>query len=189
MVNSYDPNDKICLEGEIEAPSKIGEYLHYIINFENVGSADAVNIVVKDVIDVTKFDEKTLQILDSSHPVRAKINSNIAEFIFEGINLQHGGHGNILLKIKTRDNLVVGDVVTNKADIFFDYNLPITTNLASTTFQALGIDDHRVGIRSCDLSESYQWFSFRKSKQYYSFGATVRCTGKNFADENFRRSE
>ena len=143
VVNSYDPNDKICLEGEIEAPSKIGEYLHYIINFENVGSADAVNIVIKDVIDVTKFDEKTLQILDSSHPVRAKINSNIAEFIFEGINLQHGGHGNILLKIKTRDNLVVGDVVTNKADIFFDYNLPITTNLASTTFQALGIDDHQ----------------------------------------------
>ena len=92
---------------------------------------------------VTKFDEKTLQILDSSHPVRAKINSNIAEFIFEGINLQHGGHGNILLKIKTRDNLVVGDVVTNKADIFFDYNLPITTNLASTTFQALGVDEHQ----------------------------------------------
>ncbi|WP_442787040.1 DUF7619 domain-containing protein [Flavobacterium suncheonense] len=144
VVNSFDPNDKICLEGEIEVPSKIGEYLHYIINFENIGAADAVNIVVKDVIDVTKFDEKTLQILDSSHPVQAKINGNIAEFIFEGINLQHGGHGNILLKIKTRDNLTVGDVVTNKADIFFDYNSPIATNVASTTFQLLGTNDSQV---------------------------------------------
>jgi len=148
VVNACDPNDKYCLEGEVESPVKIGEYLHYIINFENIGTADAVNVVVKDVIDTTKFDEKSLQIMNSSHPVEAKINGNVAEFVFQNINLAHngngggGGHGNILLKIKTKANLEVGDIATNKADIFFDYNAPIETNLASTVFQSLGVNEN-----------------------------------------------
>lgn len=144
VLNSYDPNDKICLEGETESPTKIGDYLHYVINFENIGTADAINVVVKDVIDMAKYDEKSLQILNSSHPVTAKISGNVAEFIFENINLARGGHGNILLKVKTKDNLVVGDVVSNKADIFFDYNAPIQTNMASTRFESLGIVDTMV---------------------------------------------
>lgn len=151
VLNSYDPNDKYCLEGEVESPVKIGDYLHYIINFENIGTADAINVVVKDVIDTAKFDEKSLQVLSSSHPVEAKISGNVAEFVFQNINLTTtgnggggGGHGNILLKIKTRANLAIGDVVTNKADIFFDYNAPIVTNLASTVFQSLSVDEHTV---------------------------------------------
>ncbi|HSD15151.1 MAG TPA: T9SS type A sorting domain-containing protein [Flavobacterium sp.] len=148
VVNAFDPNDKYCLEGEIQSPVKIGDYLHYMINFENVGTAGAVNVVVKDVIDTARFDEKSLQVLSSSHPVEAKINGNVAEFVFQNINLAHnggnggGGHGNILLKIKTRQNLVSGDVATNKADIFFDYNAAIETNLASTIFQSLGVNEN-----------------------------------------------
>lgn len=149
VINSYDPNDKYCLEGEVESPVKIGEYLHYTINFENVGTADAVNVVVKDVIDTTKFDEKSLQIMNSSHPVEAKISGNVAEFVFQNIDLAAvgnggggGGHGNILLKIRTKTDLQVGDVATNKADIFFDYNAPIETNLASTVFQSLSVSEN-----------------------------------------------
>ncbi|MGX7668063.1 DUF7619 domain-containing protein [Flavobacterium pedocola] len=151
VVNACDPNDKICLEGDVESPSKIGDYLHYTINFENIGTADAVNVVVKDVIDTTKFDEKSLQVLNSSHPVVARIKGNIAEFIFENIHLEAagnggggGGHGNILLKIKTRSNLVAGEQVSNKANIYFDYNAPIETDFARTTFQTLGLNDHLV---------------------------------------------
>lgn len=179
VVNSYDPNDKYCLEGEVESPMKIGDYLHYIINFENIGTAEAINVVVKDVIDTAKFDEKSLQILNSSHPVEAKITGNVAEFIFQNINLAAagngggGGHGNILLKIKTRTNLTIGDVITNKADIFFDYNAPIVTNLASTVFQSLSVNeqviDHsvtvypnptndKVNVRSTNVIQSIQLF-------------------------------
>lgn len=148
VVNSYDPNDKYCLEGDVESSSKIGDYLHYTINFENIGSAEATNIIVKDVIDTTKFDEKTLQVLNSSHPVRAKIKGNVAEFIFENIQLEAagngngGGHGNILLKVRTRDALQAGDEVTNKAEIYFDYNAPIETDAARTIFQSLGTSEH-----------------------------------------------
>lgn len=143
VVGSYDPNDKQCIEGDVVAPDAIGEYLHYLIRFENTGTAPAQNIVVKDVIDEMKFDVSSLRVMNSSHPVEARIKGNVAEFIFKNIYLDTNGHGNILLKVQTKENLVVGDVVTNKADIFFDYNFPIITNNATTTFQnSLGVDEN-----------------------------------------------
>jgi len=141
VVGSYDPNDKQCVEGDIVPPLKIGEYLHYLIRFENTGNYYAENIVVKDVIDATKFDVSSLQIMSSSHPVEAKVRGNIAEFIFKNINLDSGGHGNILLKLKTKVNLTAGTTVSNKADIYFDYNHPIITNFANTTFQELSVPE------------------------------------------------
>ncbi|WP_133242646.1 T9SS type A sorting domain-containing protein [Flavobacterium psychrotolerans] len=143
VVNSYDPNDKTCLEGDVIEPSNIGEYLHYNINFENTGTADAINIVVKDVIDDTKFDISTLQLMDSSHPVSTKITGNVVEFIFEAINLPPTvsaptlSHGNVMFKIKTLPTLITGAVVENTANIYFDFNFPITTNTASSTFATL----------------------------------------------------
>lgn len=137
VVNSWDPNDKNCLEGAIVALSKIGEYLHYTINFENVGNADATNIVVKDLIDTAKFEVNSLQIVDSSHAMISRIEGNKVEFIFENINLGTNQHGNVTFKIRTKSTLVEGNTVTNKANIYFDYNLPILTNIASTTFQTL----------------------------------------------------
>lgn len=150
VVGSYDPNDKQCVEGDIVSPVKIGDYLHYLIRFENTGNFYAENIVVKDVIDASKFDVSSLQIMSSSHPVEAKVKGNIAEFIFQDIYLDSGGHGNILLKLKTIATLPVGTTVSNKADIFFDYNHPIVTNMANTTFEALSIpekeQDHSVSV-------------------------------------------
>ena len=53
VVGSYDPNDKTCLEGTTISPTKIGDYLHYLIRFQNSGTAPATNIVVKDMIAVS----------------------------------------------------------------------------------------------------------------------------------------
>jgi len=142
VVGSFDPNDIICLEGESEAPSAIGNYLHYIVNFENTGTAPAENVVVKVEIDATKYDVPSLQILNGSHPVEARINNNVAEFIFKNIDLETNGHGNILLKVKSKSSLNVGETVTKKANIFFDYNFPILTNEANTTFQDLAVEEH-----------------------------------------------
>jgi hypothetical protein len=76
-------------------------------------------------------------VLNSSAAVTTKITNNKAEFIFQNINLDSGGHGNILIKIKSKNTLVQGNTVTKKANIYFDYNFPITTNDASTIFQTL----------------------------------------------------
>ena len=141
VVGSYDPNDIICLEGDVVSPSEIGNYLHYVINFENTGTAEAENIVVREVIDTTQFDVNSLQILNSSAAMTAKLTGNVAEFIFQSINLDSGGHGNILIKVKSRDNLVEGSTVSKKANIYFDYNFPVETLPENTVFQSLSNPD------------------------------------------------
>ena len=137
VVGSFDPNDITCIEGEVVDPSYIGEYLHYVINFENTGTAPAENVVVKLEINPSDFDINSLRILESSHGSSIKITNNILEIIFQTIMLETGGHGNVLLKVRSKDNLTINDMVTNNAKIYFDYNFPILTNDANTVFQTL----------------------------------------------------
>ncbi|RZJ25124.1 MAG: T9SS type A sorting domain-containing protein, partial [Flavobacterium sp.] len=144
VVNALDPNAKTCIEGNVVSSQLIGDYLHYNIEFENLGTADAINVVVKDEIDPELFDINSLQVLYSSHEMRASIRGNTVEFAFENINLAAasgnppvGGHGNVLFKIKTLPGLSIGDEVRNKANIYFDYNAAVETNMARTTFQML----------------------------------------------------
>jgi len=148
VVNSYDPNDKTCLEGKTIAPSEVGKYVHYMIRFENTGSANAVNIVVKDVIDTTKYDVSTLIPLHGSHSYVARVrDTNIVEFIFENINLPFDNANNdgyVAFKIKTQPTLVVNDTFENNAEIYFDYNAPIITNVAQTIVAILGLADYQL---------------------------------------------
>ncbi|WP_329805521.1 T9SS type A sorting domain-containing protein [Flavobacterium facile] len=150
VVGAYDPNNIICMEGNVVSPSLIGEYLHYAINFENTGNYEAENIVVKTEINPAQFDVNSLRMLNTSHNAYVRINNNIVEFVFENITLESGGHGNILLKVKSKGNLTNGAIVKKRADIFFDYNAPIDTGFENTVFQALSnssfIKDNSVSI-------------------------------------------
>lgn len=144
VVNSYDPNDITCIEGEVVDPSTIGSYLHYIVNFENLGSAEAENVVVRIEVDPELYDINSLQLIETSHVSNSRVTGNVIEFIFENIDLEAaqgnppvGGHGNVLFKIRSNSGLETGDSVTKMADIFFDYNFPIQTNNAETVFQSL----------------------------------------------------
>ena len=141
VVNSFDPNDKICLEGTAIQPTSVGEYVHYRIRFENTGTANAQNIVVKDLIDTAKFDVSTLVPIDGSHDFVTRIsNTNQVEFIFENIQLPFddaNNDGYVVFKIKTNPNLVLGDTFSNTASIYFDYNFPIVTTTYTTTIAAL----------------------------------------------------
>jgi hypothetical protein len=145
VVGSFDPNDKTCLEGDVLTPELIGEYVHYLIRFENTGNYAAQNIVVKDLIDLSKFDISTLVPTKASHEFMTKISDgNKVEFIFENINLPFDdatNDGYIAFKIKTLPTLVTGDSFTNEANIYFDYNFPILTNKATSTFKTLGTQD------------------------------------------------
>lgn len=136
VLNSYDPNNKICLQGDTIELDTVGEYVHYIIRFENIGNANANNVVIKDIINTQDYKMETLQTYKSSHNYTTKIsNYNEVEFIFENIDLPFDNENNdgyILYKIKTKDNLIVGDLIENNAEIYFDYNFPIITNVAST---------------------------------------------------------
>jgi len=147
VIGSFDPNDIICLEGENVAPVEIGNYLHYMVNFENTGTAAAENIVVRLEINPEEFDINSLQVMNASHPAFAEVRNNTVEFRFASINLAPtagdppvSGHGNILFKMKTKATLETGDLVKNRANIFFDYNFPIVTNDAETVFEVLSTD-------------------------------------------------
>ncbi len=148
VVGSYDPNDKTCLEGTTIAPTEVGNYVHYVIRFENTGTFPAENIVVKDMIDLDKFDLATLIPLKGSHDFYTRINGNKVEFIFENINLDFNdatNDGYVVFKIKTLPSLVLGDTFTNNANIYFDYNFPITTNTYTTTVATLSTQDFDFG--------------------------------------------
>lgn len=151
VVGSYDPNDITCLEGDIVSPDKIGEYLHYNIRFENTGTAPATFVVVRDDINEAQYDLGSLQILNSSHDMYTRINGNRVEFIFDNINLAPEEIGNVLFKIKSLETLNTGDDVAQQAEIYFDYNFPIITNIAQTSYQALSINEF-------DLNDSVEIF-------------------------------
>lgn len=145
VVNSFDPNDKTCLEGSVVSTALIGQYVHYVVRFENTGTFFAQNVVVKDEIDISKFDLNSLIVLSTSHQQWTRINGNKVEFIFENIQLpfppSEERHGYIAFKIKLKNNLTVGDTFSNFASIYFDYNFPIITEPATTTIEALSNPD------------------------------------------------
>lgn len=136
VVNSFDPNDKNCLQGAEVTTDVVGKYVDYMIRFENTGTANAINVVVKDEIDITTLDPSTLIVTNASHSVATRFtNANTVEFIFENINLPFDDASNdgfVTFKIKTLPTLEIDDTFENKAEIYFDFNFPIETNNSIT---------------------------------------------------------
>ncbi|HYD90741.1 MAG TPA: T9SS C-terminal target domain-containing protein, partial [Flavobacterium sp.] len=146
VVGSFDPNDKTCLEGDNITVDMVGEYVTYLIRFENTGDYYAENIVVVDMIDLEKFEISTLTPLQSSHEYVTRITEgNKVEFIFENIMLpgmpSEDRHGYVAFKIKTKETLQLDDSFSNTAAIYFDFNHPIITNEAVTTVTILNTAD------------------------------------------------
>ncbi|WP_343329454.1 DUF7619 domain-containing protein [Polaribacter staleyi] len=139
IVNAYDPNDVVCFEGDKISTAQVPNDLTYRIRFQNTGTASAINIVVKDIID-TDLDMATFTPIAASHSYRTAIsNTNKVEFIFENIQLadstsnEPASHGWIFYKIKPKNTAVIGDAFDTTANIYFDYNAPVITNTFNTT--------------------------------------------------------
>nr|WP_314495570.1 T9SS type A sorting domain-containing protein [uncultured Chryseobacterium sp.] len=136
-VGAYDPNDIQVLEGPQILLSQKDDFLHYVIRFQNTGNYHAQRVRVKNILD-DQLDWSTLTLESYSHPNRAVItNSNNVEFIFDAIYLpgtddEPNSHGYIAYKIKPKSNVVTGDIFSNSAEIFFDYNPAIVTNTVNT---------------------------------------------------------
>lgn len=173
VVNSYDPNDKQVLQGDVIDISEVNEYLHYLIRFQNTGTASAINVKLKDILDST-VDWNTLQMINASHNYRTKItDGNKLEFIFDNINLPHeaadtaGSHGFIAYKVKPRANTQVGDfIIGNEVRIYFDYNLPIITNAVSTEVTE-ETPPPPIGLQELDLNKSITVYPNPAEKEIY----------------------
>ena len=147
VINSFDPNDKICLAGEHILPYEQAPLLIYRIRFENTGTADAINIVVKDFLDPEKFQINSLKPLTSSHDYELRVVGEEAQFIFSEINLPSADEmndGYLFFEIKPQEELRLGDTISNTAGIYFDFNFPILTDPAETIIS----DDDDTGFGS-----------------------------------------
>ncbi len=136
-------NTILCLEGDAVEPTEIGDYLNYVINFENTGTEDAPFVALRSAIDPVSFDINSVQVINSSAPVTVKLTDNVLEFVFDNATLQPGAQGNVMFRIKSNANLEPGDTVSFSSDVYFDFNNLVTTNIANTTFTSmpLSVDD------------------------------------------------
>jgi uncharacterized repeat protein (TIGR01451 family) len=142
IVGSYDPNDKQESHGGriVHAAFTSNDYLTYTIQFENTGTAEAINIRVEDVLDA-QLDETSLRMVSASNPyVLDRVGSNLT-WRFDGVNLPPSspasttiGHGYITFQIKPKAGYAIGDVIPNSANIYFDFNPAIVTNVCTTEF-------------------------------------------------------
>ncbi len=54
ILGSHDPNDKTCLQGQYFHPDSVGNFIDFLIRFENTGNYAAEKVEVKDTIDDRK---------------------------------------------------------------------------------------------------------------------------------------
>jgi len=143
VVGSIDPNDKAVSRAVI-GTAQLDQYLYYTVRFQNTGTYAAGQVVIRDMLSAN-LDVASLQVVSSSHPVRARMDDTArkAEFIFENIDLsdaasnESASHGYVTYRIKPKSSLIAGDVISNNAGIYFDYNNPVMTNTVTTTVTAL----------------------------------------------------
>ena len=117
--------------------------LYYTIKFQNVGNAPAVNVKVKNLLDVS-LDVSSLKVVGSSFPVITNIDGNgLATFMFNHIMLadsthdEPNSHGFVTYKINLKPSLVAGTQIHNSAAIYFDYNAAVLTNTVLNTLQTV----------------------------------------------------
>lgn len=140
-VTAIDPNDKHVSALSITPDDVITqEKLAYTINFQNTGTAPAVNIVIKDSLDAD-WDLSTFEMIGATHPFTLTITEEVAMWTFANIMLpdsstdEPASHGSIHYRMAPKNSLVLGDQLTNRADIYFDYNAPVLTNNTVTTVE------------------------------------------------------
>lgn len=142
---SCDPNDKIVYPRGIDPAGNIDpdQTLTYTINFQNTGTEYAYNIFLDDTLD-SNLDLSTFRVLSSSHYMYLSWPApNIVRFQYDNIYLpdstmdEPNSHGYVIYSIDPLPGLTIGTEITNSADIFFDYNLPVKTNTVINTIADL----------------------------------------------------
>jgi hypothetical protein len=160
ITGSYDPNDIQVDRPEI-SPEELadGVDLTYLIRFQNTGTDTAFTVRVDNPVPVNA-DFDTFDFIAASHTVQISYAAATSKFSFLFNNIllpdsntnEPESHGYILYRMKPRSTLVLGDSVLNQVGIYFDYNLPIITNVAHTVIE------QSVGMAQASASSSFTLF-------------------------------
>ena len=121
-AGAVDPNEKLSV-----APRyiKSDHPLLYPIHFENIGTIEARDVFVTDVID-TNLDLSTLKFLSPGGSL--DIATRTLRWELLGRNLLPGASDSVLVSALPKLGLPSGAVIRNKATIRFEVFAPFTTN-------------------------------------------------------------
>lgn len=106
------------------------QILIYPIHFENIGTIEARDVFVTDVLDPA-LDESTLNII-TSQGASFDLATRMLKWDLLNINLPPGETGNLLIAIKPRLDIPSGTVIRNKATIKFEVFESLDTNEVET---------------------------------------------------------
>ncbi|MEO8069473.1 MAG: hypothetical protein ABI599_17380 [Flavobacteriales bacterium] len=143
VTGSYDPNAK-----EVRTSTRwsndlyyIGqdEYLDYVIQFQNTGTDTAFTVAITDTLDAD-LDMSSFEQGLASHAFSVQfLPERVVKWTFNNILLPDSStnealsHGLVSFRIKPAQPLQPGTVMSNAADIFFDFNSAVRTNDAVVT--------------------------------------------------------
>ena len=136
-VNSFDPNDKNGFPRGYNPERLINANMdiEYLIRFQNTGTAEAINIEIRDTIPVDLLDPATVRPGASSHPYTFEMSgAGMLSFTFNNIALpdsnvnEAASHGFVQFNIALRPDVPLGTVLENRAGIYFDFNAVVLTN-------------------------------------------------------------
>lgn len=139
ITGSYDPNDKSVSPAGITENHYVptGVDLNYLVRFQNTGTDTAFTVVLVDTLS-ENVDVSTLNVTSSSHPYEWTISEatpRVLTFTFNEINLpdsttnEPASNGFVKFKISPLKDLEPKTEIENFVDIYFDFNLPIRTNM------------------------------------------------------------
>ena len=137
VFGSWDPNDK-RVEPATLTPEEIaaGEEVIYTIRFQNTGTYQADRVIITDELS-DRLQWSTMRLINSSHPCTWVLSDDgRLRFTFEPIFLpdsttnEPSSHGYVRFAMKPVSDLMLGEEVSNTADIHFDFNGPVFTNEA-----------------------------------------------------------
>ncbi len=141
VIGAYDPNDKqVTPQGEGAVgniPTSTKELL-YTVRFQNTGNADAVNIRVTDQLDPS-VDVSSFKMISSSHSNKYHIENDMVVWEFNNIHLpdsttdKPGSQGYVTYSLSVKAALPLGTEIQNAANIYFDFNPAVPTNIVVNT--------------------------------------------------------
>ena len=136
VTGSWDPNDKkgFPIGQTDQFYIQPNQQLQYAIRFQNTGTDTAFTVVIRDTLDLD-LNIYTVTPGVSSHNYEFRMyGPRVLEWTFNNINLpdsaanQVGSNGFVTYHVEQVPDLAPGTEINNDADIYFDFNAPITTN-------------------------------------------------------------
>ena len=198
IEGSYDPNDINEAHGNEILFTDFGsdDYLYYTIRFQNTGTANANFISIIDNLP-TELDGNSLVMLHASHNYNLTRKGSELKWFFENINLvpssvnNANSQGYVTFKIKPTAGYTVGTIIENSAEIYFDYNPAIYTNIFETEFvNALSNESYNILDFAVYPNPANNMVTIQnKNNAVISKVTLVDILGKNIQTSTFNSSE